>query len=62
MSGIFISYRREDTGPYAGRLRDSLSQHFYPAQIFRDLDRINPGERFRSSPSDRSARAMLFWP
>ena len=28
MGGIFISYRREDSGPYAGRLRDTLSRHF----------------------------------
>ncbi|HEX2052107.1 MAG TPA: toll/interleukin-1 receptor domain-containing protein [Actinomycetota bacterium] len=46
MGGIFISYRREDTGPYAGRLRDTLSNHFGPNQIFRDIDRIKPGERF----------------
>ncbi len=46
MGGIFISYRREDSGPYAGRLRDTLSSHFGADQIFRDIDRINPGERF----------------
>jgi predicted ATPase len=46
MGGVFISYRREDSGPYAGRLRDALSNRFGPDQIFRDLDRINPGERF----------------
>jgi hypothetical protein len=46
MGGVFISYRREDTGPYAGRLRDRLSNHFGAAQVFRDIDRINPGERF----------------
>lgn len=46
MGGIFISYRREDTGPYAGRLRDTLSTYFGPNQIFRDIDRIKPGERF----------------
>ena len=46
MGGIFISYRREDTGPYAGRLRDKLSSHFGASQVFRDLDRISPGERF----------------
>ena len=46
MGGIFISYRREDSGPYAGRLRDALSRHFGAEQVFRDIDRINPGERF----------------
>ena len=46
MGGVFISYRREDSGPYAGRLRDALSNHFGPNQVFRDIDRIRPGERF----------------
>ena len=46
MGGIFISYRREDSGPYAGRLRDALSRHFGAEQVFRDIDSINPGERF----------------
>jgi hypothetical protein len=45
MGGIFISYRREDSGPYAGRLRDTLSHHFGVTQVFRDIERINPGER-----------------
>ena len=46
MGAIFISYRRQDSGPYAGRLRDALSNHFGADQVFRDIDRINPGERF----------------
>ena len=46
MGGIFISYRREDSGLYAGRLRDTLSHHFGAEQVFRDIDSINPGERF----------------
>jgi TIR domain len=46
MGGIFISYRRDDSGPYAGRLRDTLSSHFGVEQVFRDIDTISPGERF----------------
>ena len=46
MSGVFISYRREDSGPYAGRLRDALIRRFGAHQVFRDIDRIQPGERF----------------
>ena len=46
MGGIFISYRRGDTAPYAGRLRDWLSLQFGADQVFRDLDTIRPGERF----------------
>ena len=46
MGGIFISYRREDSGPWAGRIRDRLSQHFGAHQVFRDIDTIGPGARF----------------
>lgn len=46
MSGIFISYRRDDTQPLAGRLFDRLTTHFGTAQVFRDLDTIPPGARF----------------
>ena len=47
MGGSFISYRREDSGPWAGRLRDTLSHHFGAEQVFRDTDSINLDERFR---------------
>lgn len=46
MGGIFISYRRDETEAYAGRLRDRLSHHFGAGQVFRDIDRIDLGERF----------------
>ncbi|MFN2503803.1 MAG: toll/interleukin-1 receptor domain-containing protein [Acidimicrobiales bacterium] len=46
MGGIFISYRRGDTSPYAGRLSDTLTNRFGPDSIFRDIDGIAPGERF----------------
>ena len=46
MSGIFISYRRGDSGPYVGRLGDTLSRHFGPHQVFRDIATLAPGERF----------------
>ena len=46
MGGVFISYRRDDTAPYAGRLRDRLIAVFGNDQIFRDVDRVAPGERF----------------
>ena len=46
MSKIFISYRREDSGGYAGRLYDRLSRHFGKDQVFMDIDHIEPGEDF----------------
>jgi hypothetical protein len=39
MSGqIFISYRRDDSSAWTGRLSDRLSAHFPQSQIFMDVD------------------------
>jgi len=46
MTRIFISYRREDSAGYAGRIYDRLIQHFGPEQIFMDVDNIRPGMDF----------------
>lgn len=46
MSIIFISYRRDDSAPYAGRLYDRLAAQFGAAQVFMDIDQIEPGEDF----------------
>ncbi|MGZ5276121.1 MAG: toll/interleukin-1 receptor domain-containing protein, partial [Caldimonas sp.] len=46
MSFIFISYRRDDSAPYAGRLYDRLTAHFGKGQVFMDIDQIGPGEDF----------------
>jgi Domain of unknown function (DUF4432)/TIR domain len=47
MSGqIFISYRREESSAWAGRLSDRLSNHFPSNQIFMDVDSVDPGEDF----------------
>jgi hypothetical protein len=44
---IFISYRRDDSAGYAGRLFDHLSAHFGADNVFMDIDTIQPGEDFR---------------
>lgn len=46
MSGIFISYRREDSAPYAGRLCDRLGTEFGADHVFMDVDDIPPGADF----------------
>ena len=38
MSGLFISYRRIDAGPWAGRLFDRLSNSFGKSQVFMDIE------------------------
>src|SRR5215207_4361925 len=43
---IFISYRRDDSSGYAGRLRDALVKRFGVNQIFMDIDAVMAGEDF----------------
>jgi uracil-DNA glycosylase len=46
MTRIFISYRRQDSEGYVGRLHDHLLKHFLPSDIFMDVASIAPGEDF----------------
>jgi hypothetical protein len=41
-----ISYRREDSAAYAGRLADRLRDRFGRDNVFVDIDTIRPGEDF----------------
>jgi formylglycine-generating enzyme required for sulfatase activity len=43
VSRIFISYRRDDTGGWTGRLYDRLSQHFGQDNVFMDVNTIDAG-------------------
>jgi hypothetical protein len=44
--GIFLSYRREDTAPYARLLQHGLRERFPDAPVFMDLDSIEAGLPF----------------
>jgi hypothetical protein len=46
MPGIFLSYRREDSFAYAGRLYDHLANHLGKDNVFMDVDHIEPGLDF----------------
>ncbi len=46
MPDIFISYRREDTSGYAGRLYDQISSHFGQDHVFMDVADLEPGTDF----------------
>ncbi len=46
MPGVFISYRREDSAAYAGRLFDILSAAFGAENTFMDVDDIKGGDDF----------------
>jgi hypothetical protein len=43
---IFISYRRDDSAGYAGRLYDRLRSRFAKDRLFMDIDNIPPGHDF----------------
>lgn len=49
MAGIFISYRRSDTGAVCGRIADSLRAVFGNDAVFRDVSDIPGGIDFRRS-------------
>ena len=43
---VFISYRRDESAGYAGRIADSFVEHFGEDKVFRDLDSLEPGLDF----------------
>ncbi|MCZ6887487.1 MAG: toll/interleukin-1 receptor domain-containing protein, partial [Gammaproteobacteria bacterium] len=45
-SKVFISYRREDSAPYARLIHQSLSDFMDENEIFMDIDAIEDGEDF----------------
>jgi TIR domain len=44
--GVFLSYRREDTAPYARLLQTRFSERLPDARVFMDLDSIEAGLDF----------------
>lgn len=46
MSTIFLSYRRDDSAGFAGRLCDELEVRLGAGSVFRDVDDIRPGQDF----------------
>ena len=49
MAGVFISYRRQDSAGWAGRLATDLVNMFGPDTVFQDIDGIRAGEDFREA-------------
>ncbi len=43
---VFISYRREDTAPYARLLQYELRERLPDVHVFMDVDSIEPGQNF----------------
>lgn len=61
MPGFFLSYRRDDSAGFAGRLTDALESTFGTGSVFRDIDDIRPGQDFVAAITSQlqSARAVL---
>ncbi len=56
-SGVFLSYRREDTQHAAGRLADRIGERFASSQIFVDVDSIPPGVDFTQATAEAIERS-----
>jgi hypothetical protein len=61
MALVFISYRRDDSAGYAGRLHESLERRLGEGAVFRDVDALQPGQDFVDVIADRlrACRACL---
>lgn len=58
MGTLFISYRRDDSRGFAGRLEDDLNEHFGDAQVFRDRE-IPAGTNFAAYLERHLAKAEV---
>lgn len=58
-SGIFISYRRDDTRHVAGRLAGDLADQFGEEAVFRDVDSIGAGLDFTSQLEGALSRCAV---
>ena len=53
MPAIFISYRREDSAGYAGRMHEELASRLGSDQVFRDADTLRAGQDFEDAIRQR---------
>ena len=53
LGGVFISYRRDDSGGFAGRIYDRLTNRLGRESVFFDVDNIPPGADFVDVLSER---------
>jgi len=56
---VFITYRREDSAAYAGRLHDQLVARFGRDRVFMDIDAIEPGEDYAQVIAKRVGTAKV---
>jgi hypothetical protein len=49
IEGIFISYRRDESAGYAGRIAERFIEHFGEDRVFRDVDSVEAGLDFEEA-------------
>jgi hypothetical protein len=54
---IFLSYRREDASPWAGRLHDGLADRIGDGNVFQDVEAVRPGQDFADAIVEALDRA-----
>jgi hypothetical protein len=54
---IFLSYRREDSSAWAGRLRDALAARVGDENVFQDVAAVHPGQDFTAAIDGALGRA-----
>jgi pterin-4a-carbinolamine dehydratase len=59
MSKIFVSYRREDSGPVARRLAESFARTFGSEQVFIDTDTIKLSDRWKEKIDEALHESLL---
>src|SRR5215469_11310486 len=62
MTKVFVSYRRQDSQAYAGRLSDLLAIHLGDSVVFMDVDGISPGEDFVQTIAEQLSACSVFLP
>jgi len=60
LPGIFINYRREDSGGYAPQIYQALRAHFGKNLVFMDIDTIRSGEDYRAAIQQAIAQSEVF--
>ena len=59
MAEIFICYRRDDSGGYAGWLHDALLDHFGARAVFVDVENLYPGDDFEDVIQKTLSQALV---
>ena len=57
---VFLSYRRSDSAAWCGRLYDRLEAELGAGRTFRDIDSLEPGDRFEQRLRERIAASDAF--